>query len=134
MEIIDKSNKEYSRKWGLWVIAPYISFARDKKRFFLNASAAQEFELPIGCYCHFAIDIGRLYIYFDKDECGVKSFDNNGGLVFRSAALISLLSDKNPDVKPEFKFQLRRMTTRINGATTLEVMLHKKSALRKKNL
>lgn len=127
MEIINKKHKQAKRI----ISKPYISFAHDMNRYFINQAGANLFNLIPGMYSHFMVDIDRVYIYLNDDDSGIKANDNQGGLVFRSAPILNLLNRKNNIISASSKFQIRKSATKIQDSITLEILIHNRITSKK---
>jgi hypothetical protein len=126
MEIINKINENYKAERRIRNGKPFIVFAKDCKRIFISAAAAWEWDLVPNMKAHFAVDIDRVYIFFNDDHAGVTTNAFHGGLRIQSTVISQLLMEKVKEIRPQYRFMLRKSNTKIQDSLTLEIMIHKK--------
>jgi hypothetical protein len=126
MEIINKASEEYKAIRRIKNGKPFISFSENGIRFFISAKAGWDWDLPIGWYAHFAIDLDRAFIFFNQDATGTVTVEHYGGLKCQGKTMLSILMDRNKLIQKGSRFLLKKSANRIQDSLTLEILLTKR--------
>lgn len=133
MELINRDSETIKINTVIKIL-PRISISANSLIVRFNKSAAVQFHLVAGSYMHFLFDLDRLYFYTNDDASGFLLKGNTkNGMTINNSALCTTLLEKFPyRMTAGSFFILKRMQSKINDETVIEVIVKSKKILYKK--